>query len=108
VPVIAGVRSPRRFSYKEGAVDCEYFIEDGKFKVRRFPSSKSPVKIKDCTDLQDIRSELRGLSSIEECIEAYEFYFNDQEWYEVEVETFEELFERREIMISSKSLEIGS
>jgi hypothetical protein len=72
-------------------MDWNYFIEDGKFKARRLPPPKCAVKIKDVSDLSDLRSELRNSYSIEQAKKAYAFFCD---WHEVEIETFEEFLSR--------------
>jgi hypothetical protein len=77
-------------------MNWDYFIENGTFKAKRLPATKGTVKIKDSTDLYDLQDYLKEVNSIEEAIEAYEHCFDDHYMYEVEVETFEEYFDRNQ------------
>jgi len=72
-------------------MDWDFFISDGKFKAKRLPVPRCKVKIKDVSDLTDLRTELRGSPSIKDAQRSYAFYCD---WYEVEVEDFEDFLER--------------
>jgi len=75
-------------------VNWEYFIDNGLFKAKRLPATSGAVKIKDVTDLDDLRAYLKEADSVEESIKAYEHCFDDPCMYDIEVETFEEYFNR--------------
>ncbi len=75
-------------------MDWDYFIDDGRFKAKRLPFSSKRIKAKDCTGLSGIRDCLKDTTTISESIEAYKHCFDRYSAYEVEIETFDELFNR--------------
>jgi putative NADH-flavin reductase len=72
----------------------DYFIENGTFKAKRLPATRGTVKIKDITDLYELRDYLKETNSVAEAIRAYMNCFDSQYMYEVEVETFDEYLDR--------------
>ncbi|UTD54915.1 hypothetical protein [Halomonas sp. MS1] len=70
-----------------------YEDEAGCFKPKRLSITKGPIKVKDETDLQDMRADLKGLP-MEKAKQHFEKFFNDEYTYELEVEPVESAFNR--------------
>ncbi|QUI71290.1 WYL domain-containing protein [Pseudoalteromonas sp. M8] len=74
-------------------MDYNYFRNDnGVYTAKRLPSSnKARIKIKDETDLFDLKDELKEEQpkSEQDFKEIYERLFDDEGCYEVEIESFE-------------------
>jgi len=70
-----------------------YEDEAGFFKPKRLSITKGPIKVKDETDLQDMREDLKGLP-MEKAKPHFEKFFNDEYTYELEVEDVESAFNR--------------
>ncbi len=75
-------------------MDWDYFLSDGEFKAKRLPKSTKGVRIKDITDLYDLRSYLRGTYSIAESIKAYQLCFDDPFSYDIEIDSFYDHFRK--------------
>lgn len=75
-------------------MNWDYFIVDGKFKIRKFPVTKGTVKIQDITDIDSaFRTEMKNYGkTIEESKEIFTEYYSGV--VEVEVELFDEYFDR--------------
>ena len=77
-------------------MDWDFFkAENGKFRAKRLPSpQKSTVKFKDVTDLACFREDLREADTFTEAIKEYKNHFDSFYSYEVELETFDEVFDK--------------
>lgn len=75
-------------------MNWDYFLSDGSFKAKRLPKSTKGVRIKDNTDLFDLRDYLRDAEGFRESIKAYQFCFNEPFCYDVEVDTFYDHFQK--------------
>lgn len=75
-------------------MNWDYFIVDKKFKIRKFPVTKGTVKIRDITDINSyFRTEMKNYGkTIEESKKIFTEYYT--EMVEVEVEPFDEYFDR--------------
>ena len=76
-------------------MNWNYFIIDGNFKVKKLPTPKRTVKIKDVSELDYIlKSEIKTYAkTIDEAKKIYTDYFTDM-MYEVDVEKFYEYADR--------------
>ena len=70
-----------------------YEDEAGLFKPKKLSITKGPIKVRDETDLQDMRQDLKGLP-MEKAKLHFEKFFNDEYAYELEVEEVENAFNR--------------
>ena len=73
------------------------------FKPKRLSITKGPIKVKDETDLQDMRENLKGLP-MEEAKPIFKQLFNDEYAHELEVEEVEVAFNRATKAILGKAL----
>lgn len=67
--------------------------QTGLFKPKKLSITKSPIKIKDVTDLYGMRQDLKGLP-MEKAKPVFKQFFNDEYAHELEVEELEIAFNR--------------
>lgn len=67
--------------------------QTGRFKPKKLSITKSPIKIKDVTDLTSMREDLKGLL-MEEAEPIFKQFFNDEYAHELEVEEVDSAFNR--------------
>ncbi|UYV20912.1 WYL domain-containing protein (plasmid) [Halomonas qaidamensis] len=67
--------------------------QTGRFKPKKLSITKSPIKIKDVTDLSNMREDLKGLL-MKEAEPIFNQFFNDEYAHELEVEEVDSAFNR--------------
>lgn len=67
--------------------------QTGRFKPKKLSITKSPIKIKEVTDLYNMRQDLKGLP-MDEAKLVFKQFFNDEYAHELEVEELEVAFNR--------------
>lgn len=76
-------------------MDWSYFESSkaDRFNLRRLPTIKSPIRVVDETDIDEYREDFKE-NSFEGGIDTYRHTFDDQDCYEVELESIEDAISR--------------